>query len=198
MILVVVVVVMILFVMAVFVESFFSAHLLLSPGKEFGVTSLDWKYHSVWHWVVIRGGVVLVNVVNESSHFVVGGDQLQLITALLGGHSTQLEVGSLEVTLVLVGLSDKTLIEQCFDETGGVLVIVDGQVNKSDGGASALWAVGWLPVFTSHMFWNVGWTHLVPRVREDVLWLVLDFTGTSGVVSTGMIVILVILIPNTH
>ena len=197
MVVVVIVVVVSIFVL-LFVESCLVSHLLLSPLEEFGISSLYWKDDGVWNWIVVGGWVVVVDVVNKSSDLAVGGDQLELVTSFFGGHSTELEVGSLEVALILIGLCNKSLVEKSFYESGSVLIVVNGQVNQSDSRVTGVWSACWLVVTLVEVLWNVGWSILLPRAWKSVLWLVLDFTGTTTVVSSLVVVVLVILIPTTH
>ena len=167
------------------------AEVVLYPFYVLLITIRDGKGINVGNGVVIRGGVVLVDEVNQCVYLVVGGRQLESVSACLGRHSSELQVGPLEVALVLVGSSNEPLIEKFLHEPRSMLVIVHGQVGKHNATLTGFEAACLQVLVLGVVVGLVGGSVLVPGAREDVLWLVLIGRLSSRKVTALMVIVLI-------
>lgn len=102
----------------------------LNPVEVSLVTIGNWKNSDIWNWVIIFSWVIVVDVVDQFGDFAVFCGDLEGHSGGLSRWSTELEVRSLETSLLHGDSGAELVLEKILDESSGVLFSIDGEINN--------------------------------------------------------------------
>lgn len=147
-----------------------SAGVELNPGDIFVISAGNRGEHKVRNGIVVVVRVLMVDVLDELSNFIVGSDESHASTAYLGLNLAELQVGAVEPTLLHLDLSNELLSEQFLRETRGTLLVPHGEDTEGDASrGSLLRRFAGLPLILEDVFRDVDRAEDDGAVRNDVL-----------------------------
>jgi len=163
-----------------FVTMFIGSGIHLETGARVGlnpvevglVTVRNWKNSDVWNWIIVFSWVIVVDVVDQFGDFAVFCGDLEGHSSALSRWSTELEVRSLEASLLQGNGGAELVFEEILDESGGVLLSINGEIDNGDStgrGGLKRWS---FEVLSLQVLWLVDWGNFIVTIWQLVglLW----------------------------
>lgn len=129
----------------------------------------------------------MVDVVDQFGDFAVFCGDLEGHSLALSRWSTELEVRSLEASLLKGNSGAELVFEEILDESSGVLLSINGEINNGDStgrGGLKSWS---FEVLRVQMLWLVDWGNFIVTI-----WQLVEFLRKASVNLTGVEMSLVI------
>lgn len=126
----------------------------------------------------------MVDVVDQIGDFAVFCGDFELHSTALSRWSSELEERSLEAALLHGNSGAELVLEEILDESGGVLLSIDGEINNGNS-TSRCGLKSWsFEVLSVQMLWLVDWGNLLVTIWQLHLLLRTWSRSTSGVMAT--------------
>jgi len=126
----------------------------------------------------------VVDVVDQIGDFAVFCGDFELHSTALSRWSSELEERSLEAALLHGNSGAELVLEEILDESSGVLLSIDGEINNGNS-TSRCGLKSWsFEVLSVQMLWLVDWGNLLVTIWQLHLLLRTWGRSTSGVMAT--------------